>query len=748
MSDTVPIENSVSDQKSVLAMVARSLKQMFMKQERVESKELDVKVFANVLHNYLSLEYSDIIPLWQELEQLGKRAPLTEIFRCLSSDDTVYSYRPLTEIHMKMGQRRRLLVALQGELMILDGIREGNVYFSVFNLEKGWLTQNSPVGNFLKQYRPIFIQIKVKNPAKVPFGWGWFWALLNVNKKIFVSAVLCSISVGLLSLALPFYFQIVVDKFLSYANYESLYSITIGVVIAFIFLNLFEYFRNENINFLSKQLDAHIVKRVSARFLELSLQHVKAYKVGVLNKHLNQTTQIRQFFSHNLAGVFFDLISLLVVFPVLFFLSGKLFIAVVFFCLLLAGILAGSMRLYRKKLDKLYASEAARESFVVETIQCLSMIKSVNMERKRLDAWHDRAADSIENDYSLNRLDAAISLALEVCQNGLTLVIIFVGVLQVYAGDLTVGTLVAFNMLVGKVTQPTLKLATLVHHVQKVNLAIDMLSNVMKGSVEVQDGQTVDLQGDFEVEQLNYFIPGTNKQILNNLNFEIKAGEFIGIVGSSGAGKSTLSAIIQGIYRDYQGSVKISGIELHSLSCHELRRQIGILQQKADVLADTVENNVVAGRTIDRNRVMEGLHFAYADEFLDRLPEGINSRIEEGGSNFSGGELQRIGLARAVYGFPKLLILDEATSSLDAESEAAVIKHLMQLKGKCTILLITHRLSNLIGADNILVLEKGHLVEQGRHANLLQQNNGRYRELWNTQTLHAVDVGQNAGSDV
>ncbi|MCP4322610.1 MAG: peptidase domain-containing ABC transporter [Alteromonadales bacterium] len=700
-----------------------------------DEEKYDVKAIIFALRGFLGSEYPAQFFKWPPENELEGEKTLKSIENMMSNEDSQLKFTDLRKRELINYSHRRFVTTNKGDVIVIEGTQDGRVYFRTFDLVKGWEGADEEIDVFLNVNKPKLLHVHVLRSDDVPFGWKWFWSLLQLNSKLFYTAVICSLIIGLLSLAQPFYFQIVLDKFLSYPNYESLYAVTIGAVIAFLFLHAFEYLKNENVNFLSKKVDAHIVKRVSDKFLKLSLRHIKRYQVGVLNKHVNQTAQIRQFFSHNLTGVVFDIISLVIIIPVLFFLSAKLFIAVAIFCIALASILGFSLKHYRSCLDDLYMSEARRESFIVETIQCISMIKSVNMERSRLLNWHSRASDSIEKDYTLNRFDANIGLALQACQNLLTLIIVFIGVIEIYNGNLTVGTLVAFNMLVGKVTQPTIKLASLVHHVQKVNLSIEMLSNVMSGEVEASDGRTTNIDGSVEVANLSLILPESNKMVLNDVSFSIKPGQFVGIVGSSGAGKSVLATILQGINRNYDGLVKYGNMELRSITPGELRRQIGVLPQNAPVIKDTIVNNVVAGRRHDSALVMSALDFAHATEFIDKLQEGINTEVDESGGNLSGGQVQRIGLARAVYEKPKLLMLDEATSALDAEAEVAIVRNLMRLKGKCTVLFITHRLSNLVHADNIIVLDEGRLVEQGTHQALLKNKSPRYQSLWQSQSI-------------
>jgi ATP-binding cassette subfamily B protein len=319
----------------------------------------------------------------------------------------------------------------------------------------------------------------------------------------------------------------------------------------------------------------------------------------------------------------------------------------------------------------------------------------------------------------------------------MTLGIIGLGALDVFSGELTIGALVAFNMLAGRVSGPLVQLVTMVHEYQEVALAVKMLGEVMNQKPEKdgnRDGLRPDLIGKIEFENVSFRYGAEGAPALDDVSFSIAPGLVFGIVGRSGSGKTTLTRLISGMYPVQQGLLRIDGYDSRELELEHLRRNLGIVLQDSFLFKGTVRENIACvKRDATFAEVVRAAQLAGADEFIERLPRGFDTLIEEDASNLSGGQKQRLAIARALITDPRILILDEATSSLDSESEMIIRRNLRRIAEGRTVIIVSHRLSMLADAHEILVIDRGQIVDVDRHDRLLSKCT-IYRHLWNQQT--------------
>jgi ATP-binding cassette subfamily B protein len=321
----------------------------------------------------------------------------------------------------------------------------------------------------------------------------------------------------------------------------------------------------------------------------------------------------------------------------------------------------------------------------------------------------------------------------------LPVAIIVVGAQQVFDQTLSVGALIAFQMLSQRVTQPLISIVGLVNEYQETALSVKMLGEVMNRAPEGRAGAgglRPILNGEIKFEDVSFRYPGAQNYALDRTSFVIKPGTVVGIVGRSGSGKTTLTKIIQGLYGVQEGLVRFDGMDARDIELSHLRRQIGVVLQENFLFRGTVRDNLTATKPdATFEEIVEAVAAAGADEFIERLPQGYDTLLEENASNLSGGQKQRLSIARSLLAKPRILILDEAASALDPESEAIFIRNLSRIAVGRTVVMISHRLSTLVNADAILVMQRGSLVDQGRHEELLTRSD-TYQHLWNQQTSH------------
>jgi ATP-binding cassette subfamily B protein len=395
---------------------------------------------------------------------------------------------------------------------------------------------------------------------------------------------------------------------------------------------------------------------------------------------------------------------------------------------------------YRRRLRKLYQAEAERQSLLVETVHGMRTVKSLNLEPRRETAWENAAAEAIRNYVQVGKISLAANTFSQFIEQALTITIVVVGSFLVFGNSLTIGGLVAFNMLSSRVTSPILQLIGLLNNYQEVLMSVEMLGEIMNRPTEnsARRGLTPSLRGDIQIDRVTFRYPNTDRPALRDVSVRFPAGSLTGIVGRSGSGKTTLSALLQGLYYAGEGAIRIDGHNIRDIDLAFLRAQGGIVPQEPFLFRGNIKDNIRMGQpTASFEDIVFAARLAGADEFIQQLPQRYDTVLEEGAVNLSGGQKQRLSIARALLRRPRMIIFDEATSALDPESEAIVVRNLASMaKGRTTIV-ISHRLQTIREADNIIVLDEGAVNGMGTHAQLLQ-NNRIYRQLWAQQSERPV----------
>jgi subfamily B ATP-binding cassette protein HlyB/CyaB len=457
---------------------------------------------------------------------------------------------------------------------------------------------------------------------------------------------------------------------------------------------------------------------------------------GVINKHMQQGSQIREFLTGKLMATLLDLPALIIFLPILLYYSPTLTFIVIGVALLLGLIIGIMIGPYRMRLRSLYETEAKKQSLLVECIHGMRTIKTMNLESRRQEVWETRSADAISNYIKVGKIALSANTISQFIERGLTVTIVIVGSFLVFAHHMTVGELVAFNMLSYRVISPILQFIGMLNNYQEVLMSVEMLGVVMNRDPEqtIERGLTPKIYGEIKFENVSFRYPGTTQLALQNINTTFPAGSVIGIVGRSGSGKTTLSALIQGLYAPSNGAVCIDGHHIQDLDLSFFRSQIGVVSQEPFIFRGSIKDNIRMGRPgATFEDVVLAARAAGADEFISLLGKRYDTELEEGGSNLSGGQKQRLCIARVLLRDPRIIIFDEATSALDPESETIVIKNLRKITGGRTTIIISHRLVTIKQADVIVVIESGVVSDTGTHDELIVRNSF-YRLIWSQQT--------------
>ena len=572
-----------------------------------------------------------------------------------------------------------------------------------------------------------------------PFSLRWFIPEFIKNKGIFGKIALMVLMLTIFSLIIPLFFQIVVDKVLVNQAYNTLNVLGIGILIAVLFNTIVSFARSYMLLFAANKIDISTATKTFARLMKLPVDFFDRVPSGVLLKHMQQTEKIRGFLSGNLFFTILDLFALCIFIPFLLFYSVELTLIVIGFSALMALVVACLIKPFQKRLDELYQAEGKRQSMLVETIHGIKTVKSLALEPVEKKIWDDSTAYAIKSHFRVGKISMTAQSLSQMLEMMMMICVIWVGTLLVSDGVITIGALIAFQMLSNRVTGPLVKLVGLIHEYQQIALSVRMLGVVMNAPTEpVGGGVRNPIRGQIDFENVTFRYRQDLPFVVKDFNLSIKPGMTIGFVGRSGSGKTTITKLLQALYPVTQGLVKIDGIDIRELDKTHLRRNIGVVLQENYFFSGTVRENIsLPKQNASLEEIIYAAKLAGADEFVQKLPRGYDTMLEENAANLSGGQKQRLAIARALLTNPPILIFDEATSALDPESEEVIRRNLKAIANGRTVLIVSHRLSIVSHADKIVVIDKGEESASGTHQELLAQD-GIYKEFW-TQQMRGED---------
>ncbi|MBY0336239.1 MAG: peptidase domain-containing ABC transporter [Acetobacteraceae bacterium] len=571
------------------------------------------------------------------------------------------------------------------------------------------------------------------------FGLGWFLAEAARQRGPLAGVAAMALLANLVAFGIPLLFQALIDKVVPHQAWN-----TLAVVVAvFVLLALFEaafgYTRQRLMLLAGARMDARLASRSFAHLLALPLSFFETRPAGVTARHLQQTERVRQFLTGRLLHTALDAAMLPLLLLLLALYSGVLTLVVLGFAAVIALVIGALVPVFRARLAALYEAEAARQAHLVETLHNMRAVKSLVLEPARQRAWDGRVAAAARRHLALGGTGALAGALTQLAEKLMQVTVLGLGAALVFDGRLSLGALVAFTMLAGRVTGPLVQIVTLLHEAQEAALSLRMLGEVMHHPPERAGGgrpARPPILGAVEFREVGFTYPGAASPALDRVSFKAREGEVIGIVGRSGSGKTTLTRLIQGIQAPQSGLVLLDGTDIRHIDLPHLRRGVGVVLQENLLFRGSLRDNIAAARPdAPLEEVQAAARLAGAEEFIRRLPLSYETLVEEGGANLSGGQRQRVAIARALLTAPRLLVFDEATSALDPESEAVIQQNLTEIARGRTLLIVSHRLSSLVRADNILVLEEGRVADFAPHAVLLQRCEA-YRQLWHQQTQH------------
>ncbi len=568
------------------------------------------------------------------------------------------------------------------------------------------------------------------------FSLRWFLPSIWRYRRPLAHVLVASFFVQIFALVTPLFFQVVIDKVLSHKSYDTLFVLIGGLAVIGLFDVVLQYLRTYALSHTTNRIDVELGRRLFFHLFHLPMSYFETRSAGQTVARVRELETIRSFLTGQ--GLFsaLDILFTIVFIVVLLAYSWKLTLVVLASIPLYIVIAALVRPILRETIKEKFNRGAESQQMLVEAIVGAQTIKAAAVEPSMQVQWEEKLAAYVSSSFDAGLIGAAGQTAIQYVSRLTTALLLLFGAKAVIDGELSVGELVAFNMISAQVAQPILRLSQIWQDFQQVQISIDRLGDILNMPTEplnLAHGNLPPAKGGIELRNVSFrYKPGA-PEALKDVSLAIRPGEVIGIVGRSGSGKSTLAKLLQRFYIPEMGQVLVDGVDVTQVNPAWLRAQIGVVLQENLLFNRSLHDNIaLANQSMSRAQVIAAARLSGADEFISRLGHGYDTIIEERGANLSGGQRQRIAIARALAINPPILILDEATSALDYESERLIQNNMFEIVKGRTVIIIAHRLQAVRRCDRIIGLHEGRIVEVGSHDELLRAK-GLYAHLWALQ---------------
>ncbi|WP_346354947.1 type I secretion system permease/ATPase [Azotosporobacter soli] len=594
--------------------------------------------------------------------------------------------------------------------------------------------QAMPVFDFVQNCSGIVITLQKPFSLKElgrRFNLEWFWPVLVRYKKIFVEIILASFFLQIFALATPLFTQVIIDKVLGQKGISTLDVLGIVFLIAAVFQCVMGILRTYLSSHTTNKIDMILGARLFRHLTALPLRYFELRRVGDTLTRVAALNGIREFLTGSvLTGALDAFFSLVFVLIMWFYSPGMTLLALLAVPLYIVQNVYATP-LYRERLEKSWAAGAENNAFLVETVTGMQTVKALALEPQFNYRWEMLVAKYIRTSFNNATLGIGLNSAGTAIQSIVSFAILFWGGHKVMDGQMTIGQLVAFQMLAGQVGAPISRLSGMWQLFQQTALSVERLGDILNTAPEMFQRKgdiPAQLNGAITFERVAFRYSPDAPLVLNETTLAIEAGMKIGIVGRSGSGKSTITKLMQRLYLAEAGTIRLDGIDMAEIDPLWLRRQIGVVLQENFLFNGSVRENIALARpSASIEEVIQVARLAGAHEFILELAEGYDTMVGERGSSLSGGQQQRIAIARALLNNPRIIIFDEATSALDYHSERIILDNMENVAKGRTLIMIAHRLSTVRKCDRIFVVEKGEIAEQGTHDELVDKQGIYYR---------------------
>ncbi len=574
----------------------------------------------------------------------------------------------------------------------------------------------------------------------------WFIPAILKYRKLFAEVLVASFFIQLLALITPLFFQVVIDKVLVHKALTTLDVLAFGLIAVSLFEVLLGGLRTYLFSHTAQRIDVGLGAKLFNHLMALPISYFGARRVGDTVARVRELEGIRNFLTGSALTLVIDLLFTVVFLAVMYYYSPTLtyiVLGAIPFYILLSVVVTP---LLKSRVEEKFNRGAENQAFLVESVSGMETIKSMAVEPQLQRRWEEQLAGYVGASFKTTTLGNIANQLASFINKVVIVLTLWFGARLVIDGSISVGQLIAFNMLAARVSGPILRLVQLWQDFQQVGVSVERLGDVLNAPREPgynpNRASLPQLQGKVSFDHVTFRYQPDRPEVLRRINLDVPAGQVIGIVGRSGSGKSTLTKLIQRLYVPESGRVLVDGVDLAMMDPTWLRRQVGVVLQENVLFNCTVRDNIaLSDPGMPMERVIQAAKLSGAHDFILELPEGYDTRIEEHGGNLSGGQRQRIAIARALVMNPRILIFDEATSALDYESERIIQDNMQQICKDRTVFIIAHRLSAVRLADRIIVMDHGEIVEEGSHAQLVKLH-GHYAKLYQYQLgdVHAEKV--------
>lgn len=585
---------------------------------------------------------------------------------------------------------------------------------------------------FTKRFRVEKLTDKVEK-----FGFGWFLPVVAKYKSFLYKVLFISLILQIFGLLTPLFTQTIIDRVLVHHSLSTMDVLVIGMILVALFSNWMQALRTYLFMNTTNKIDVTLSSHMFRKVAELPVSYFDKWQVGDVVSRMGELETIRTFMTGSALTVVLDVAFATVYLTVMFIYSSSLSYVVwatIPLYIILNAVIAP---IYKRRINERFLLSAETNSFTIETVTGVRTVKTMGVEKTFVDRYEEVLSRYLKSAISvLNLANVAGSIGLFL-QLAFNLAILWIGAYNVMEHKLTVGELIAFQMLAGQVIMPVLRLVNMWQYFQQIRVSMSRLGDIMNEESEpaFNPNRTTlsNLKGEIVFDKVNFRYKADGKNVLSDVSVRIPAGARIGIVGRSGCGKSTLTKLMQRLYVPDSGRVLIDGMDIAQVETAWLRRQIGIVLQENFLFAGTIAENIaIAKPNIGAEAVVQAAELSGTAEFVAEMPQRYDTFVGERGSLLSGGQRQRVSIARALLLDPKILIFDEATSALDVESESKILANIDRIaKGRTTIM-IAHRLSTVKDCDMILAMDNGRIMEMGTHDELMQRR-GYYYNLYASQ---------------
>lgn len=575
--------------------------------------------------------------------------------------------------------------------------------------------------------------------------WVRFVGYLKPYKRILANLFMATFVIQVLGVVPPLIIQNILDGVVVHQNVSLLHLLIAGLIISNLFTQIMATIRAYLANFMVRNMDFAMMSQFFQHTLSLPFSFFAKRKTGDIFARFQENQTIRAFLTESTVTTVLNLLMVFIYFTIMFLYNVKMTLVLIAFVIPIMALTVLVTPKIKDYAREVFATSTEARAFLMEALGGVETIKGMGSERPVRLKWEKKYAKALDVQYRAQKFNIAVGLTSQLLNAATTIAILWVGANLVLAHELTIGQLIAFNALMGSVLAPLMGLVGLWSLLHDAGVAMERLGDVldMEPEQKPQDLSSrvvlPDLQGEIRLDGV-YFRYGGNETpyVLENISLDIKPGELVAIVGRSGSGKTTLAKLLVGFYVPSEGRILVDGYDISVIDKEYYRAQVGYVMQSNLLFSGTIAENIASGdESPDRRRIEEVAKLADAHAFIAKMPLGYEQIVGERGVGLSGGQIQRLCIARALYHDPRLLVFDEATSALDTQSESNIIGNMQEiLKGR-TAVIIAHRLSTIMRADKILVLYEGAIVEQGRHEELVERR-GMYYQLVQKQLSSAA----------